>query len=410
MLTLEEYEEEFEEKALSSLLPTLGDNKRKDSEKASSNVPQRKWKLRLERTSDIPYNDVLFNNNDKEKYFIYRPSGGLNNQRIEFEAALMFAKTFNRGLIVPMAGRHSSLREYLSLSLSDLIAMDLIFDFRSIASGEFQNVRIVPLNMTFSGFLAQLRLKFPHSCDFKFARLASKNRNGNHFCATSDFINKGLSSTKRFLVYDGHFYCHYFKKKRHEEVSSHMLYHPTLRALSVVLLQNLLNNRTQQQLSLYRHIPKFNAIHVRLGDYAKVSGPFVENDYIYSMKKAEFGKRVPVYVASDETMASKSLKRLGKAYHLLFFNDLDSYLVGAFMNTFSDKTVHSAMDLFGVVEQLMCARSNKFHGFALSTFTKHIQFMKEHMNLSIPESQWELETENKGSLVKVEVSHIGMRK
>ena len=35
--------------------------------------------LVLERTTDIPYNDVLYNQSDKTRYFIYQPSGKIIN-------------------------------------------------------------------------------------------------------------------------------------------------------------------------------------------------------------------------------------------------------------------------------------------------------------------------------------------
>eukprot|EP00511_Aplanochytrium_stocchinoi_P005475 CAMPEP_0204841884 /NCGR_PEP_ID=MMETSP1346-20131115/43979_1 /ASSEMBLY_ACC=CAM_ASM_000771 /TAXON_ID=215587 /ORGANISM="Aplanochytrium stocchinoi, Strain GSBS06" /LENGTH=64 /DNA_ID=CAMNT_0051980349 /DNA_START=18 /DNA_END=209 /DNA_ORIENTATION=- len=64
--------------------------------------------------------------------------------------------------------------------------------------------------MTFTNFVKELRRRFPEKCSEDFSHLASRRRDGNHNCGTTGFIEHGmLMNNKRFLIYEGHFYCHY---------------------------------------------------------------------------------------------------------------------------------------------------------------------------------------------------------
>jgi len=61
-------------------------------------------KFKIVRTSRLPYNFIL----PGERYLIYSPSGGFNNQREELESAVQIALMTNRTLLAPMAGKHTS--------------------------------------------------------------------------------------------------------------------------------------------------------------------------------------------------------------------------------------------------------------------------------------------------------------
>ena len=94
----------------------------------------------------MPYNQI----NLDEKYLIYSPSGGFNNQREELESAVEVAFLLNRTLFVPMAGKHTSFwMRYgmLRPERNEVVPMDHVLDLDYLGSYE-TGVRLVPLNNT----------------------------------------------------------------------------------------------------------------------------------------------------------------------------------------------------------------------------------------------------------------------
>ena len=130
------------------------------------------------RTSNATYNEVA----DDERYFVYSPSGGFNNQRLELEFALRMAKVFNRTLVVPMAAKHSDLwRGYWYLSQEDLYPMDRIIDFKHMES---YGVKLLPLNITLSKFVDVVSRKYGKAnvtLDYA-AKFKARERLGLHAC------------------------------------------------------------------------------------------------------------------------------------------------------------------------------------------------------------------------------------
>ena len=58
-----------------------------------------------------------------EKYFIFQPSGGLSNQRIIIEQALVVCRALNRTCVLPMAAKHTSMwYNYNKQPLTDLMS------------------------------------------------------------------------------------------------------------------------------------------------------------------------------------------------------------------------------------------------------------------------------------------------
>ena len=45
---------------------------------------------------------------DEQNYFVYQPSGGLNNQRVLLEHALVICQLLNRTCLVPPAAAHTN--------------------------------------------------------------------------------------------------------------------------------------------------------------------------------------------------------------------------------------------------------------------------------------------------------------
>uniref|UniRef100_A0A7S3LNV6 O-fucosyltransferase family protein n=1 Tax=Aplanochytrium stocchinoi TaxID=215587 RepID=A0A7S3LNV6_9STRA len=342
--------------------------------------PSNELELVLDRTTDIPYNDVLYNNEDKSKYFVYQPSGGMNNQRIELEAALLFANKLGRNLIVPMAGKHSSISAYMRLKPNELVPMDVIFDFKYISRDQFADIKLVPINMTLPDFIKQLRRKFPEDCsDRTFNRAATRDRVDNTACGTYGFLKAAKAQkAKRFLIYEGHFYCHYFRYPEQADASRYMRYNPILRSYTLLLLKNTFKAEGGK-------IRRFNAFHSRRGDYKNKLG-YMQGYAKYQMKKKDFDTSVPMYIATEPTESIVGFDKIKKRFSTYFYRDLNQTLMKAFRNTFRSKTKSTINDMFGVIEQLIGTYAEKFQGTNISTFSKFIVFMRNNRNLLFPET------------------------
>jgi len=100
-----------------------------DDEVARAMATPRAAAPSLPRTSRVPYNALAEN----DRYLCYSPSGGWTNQMIELASALLFARSSNRSLVVPMAAEHTSgWQHYDALRLDALFPADRILDFEHL--------------------------------------------------------------------------------------------------------------------------------------------------------------------------------------------------------------------------------------------------------------------------------------
>lgn len=108
--------------------------------------------MRPVRTSAVGYNEVK----DGERYFVYSPSGGFNNQRKELESAMRIAIVLNRTLLVPMIAKHTSgWSKYHDLKNESLLPADVLLDFE-LMKRYSPKLKLVPMNIP----VKQLEEKF----------------------------------------------------------------------------------------------------------------------------------------------------------------------------------------------------------------------------------------------------------
>ena len=117
--------------------------------------------------------------------------------------------------------------------------------------------------------------------------------------------------------------------------------------------------------NVIKKISKYNALHVRRGDFLYS----MSNDYLDSVNDGEkilekilpiIPNNIPLYISTDETNLD-FFEPLKKFYKIYFYKDFDYDL---------DNLERA------VLEQVICANSNNFHGSWLSTYTKRINVMR----------------------------------
>jgi hypothetical protein len=104
---------------------------------------------RLPRTYPGEYGKL----NAKELYFMYSPSGGFSNQRVELENALMIGRMLNRTVLVPPIGKHTQMWwKYEALLPVHLYPADCVLDFARLLAIQ----KVVPFEEPIAQFLVRV--------------------------------------------------------------------------------------------------------------------------------------------------------------------------------------------------------------------------------------------------------------
>eukprot|EP00514_Thraustochytrium_sp_LLF1b_P004442 CAMPEP_0184516264 /NCGR_PEP_ID=MMETSP0198_2-20121128/4938_1 /TAXON_ID=1112570 /ORGANISM="Thraustochytrium sp., Strain LLF1b" /LENGTH=519 /DNA_ID=CAMNT_0026906577 /DNA_START=722 /DNA_END=2281 /DNA_ORIENTATION=- len=320
----------------------------------------------LPRTLDSEYNYLA----PGEKYFIYSPSGGFNNQLMCLVDGILFAKKVNRTLIVPMAAKHSNLfRGYLNVSRIDLVEMDMALDLKHLQA--LSGVRFVPLNTPLRDFV--------ESQDPETVRTIKLPSEGLLHPTDKSIYRRLLRATEhsvRKIVYlKGRFFTAHWLDK---EYWANARYAPYLQTFASKVHHNLFEGN-------------YNAMHIRLGDYEKRSEKFSKDGSAYLASAIEFGfeKHVPLYIAAEEPREYFYFKPLLEYFDKVVFQDdlLENPETRKWLIDYTLRTPASSIrnDLFGLIEQLICSRATKFLGTHVSTFSLTISVMRRRLSGSIPE-------------------------
>lgn len=166
---------------------------------------------------------------------------------------------------------------------------------------------------------------------------------------------------------------------------AHVRYSPYLLKLSYLISKNFFNN-------------DFDAFHVRLGDYSKKAKLSVHDGsgFVNFGLQNGFSKERPVYIATDGDVFDDLSKHKFSNWFSPFraFKKVipetrlaeDDEIAGALMD-FRNRLPNSDIyrDMFGLVEQLVCARARTFVGTSVSTFTKTIVQKRVHLKSAVPD-------------------------
>lgn len=119
--------------------------KRPNEEYCELDIPFQPPPLPLEEYDpEFDYNPEV---EDERTYFVYQPSGGLNNQRVLLEHALVICQLLNRTCVVPPAAAHTNYFEKYNIQPADTVTpMQRIFNFRELR--KVVNVVSIPSGQT----------------------------------------------------------------------------------------------------------------------------------------------------------------------------------------------------------------------------------------------------------------------
>lgn len=322
------------------------------------------------RTHEGPYNEMV----PGEKYFLYSPSGGFNNQREELTNAMEIARVLNRTLYVPMAARHTSFYSvYERLSgPADLFPMDRILDFPHM---EAYGVRTVPLNTTVLRMAARFAKEMgPNSVEILYHPSLPNPVESWHL---DDVVQLRRFKKPLLFIRGKGFYHHWFSSGVLTRIRKHTRYSEYLRRLSMRIVDEAIGK-------------PFYAMHVRLGDYKVKYGDHVSS-FIAGLVSTGRNhnwktRKFPLYLATDD--ARKSRADFGPIYSAFskyyVAETLPKDLVKEYRSLFPPRSMMKD-DMFGLLEQLICVQASDFVGSPGSTFSAWIMTMRALRKFTFPE-------------------------
>lgn len=321
--------------------------------------------LICERTIDVAYNRIDLSSRSQEKYFMYSPSGGFNNQRSELEYGVLITENIQRTLVVPMVGRHTTWwTRHADLSYDDLLPMDYIFD---MAYFQQFHPNIVLTNSTIPDLeerlLQQARgLSEPHL----FKELRPRRPEWSGKAAIRQHL--GRYPDRMLFLKGSSMYRKWHSDAVKYSVGEKLIFNPCFRRYAAEIAKKL--------------GPEFNAIHVRLGDYYKWGKVPSVRKLMAEMAELGFNESTPLYIATEPNRAQKFFAPLEAKYTKVFYSSDFHHVRHALKKQFKKPIVD---DLLGVIEQLVCILANGFIGTYYSNFSKYISMLRKHSNTSFPE-------------------------
>ncbi len=330
---------------------------------------------RLPRTSSRPYNEL----SPSVRYLVYTPSGGFSNQLICLLSAIHAARRSNRTVVVPMKAKHSDFwAGYWGLRPADLVPFDHALDLDYME--RMTQVPLLPLNVTLREFHqralggARRSTAGVDMLSIKVARGLKKAKSWQ----LSQYLDKLIASDKHVVVAWGSWFNHAYAEAGNDWAN--VRFSPYLARFSEVIARRVFNN-------------SFNAVHVRLGDYtarAKASSShFDAHAWASRAATLRFDHEMPLYIATDDRDNPGYFKPLLRVFRrtLRMHDILEDPAVATWMRDLRRRTPGEGVfdSLFGMVDQLVCARAEKFVGTSLSTFTQFILESRKHIARWLPD-------------------------
>ncbi|GBG25461.1 Hypothetical Protein FCC1311_016792 [Hondaea fermentalgiana] len=302
-----------------------------------------------------------------EKYFVYQPSGGMSNQRIILEQALLVAKALGRTLVVPPVCPHTSMFwNYNKVTWERTVQAFHVFDevrmnkaVRTLGLRHIILRRFVEFNEK-REFPKWHRVELPYKNSERDAPYTTQDLQRLYGDDPSEvlFFAK-YSMWKRFN----------FTDDEAEYAQSHVQLAPDFRMVARLATEGLFGTQP------------FNSVHVRFQDRDSALltdklGPatsFVKRLLKYNA--TEISPRL--YIATQPSRAASTyFEHFRKAGFELYFSRALAEVpaVGRFLSQFPQNDIQ--MSLLGILEQLICARSSLYLGTGFSTFSRYIRIKR----------------------------------
>jgi len=308
-----------------------------------------------------------------QKYFVYQPSGGLSNQRLILEHALLAAKALGRVLVVPPVAPHTSMFwNYNKVEWSRTVEAFKIFE-------KSQMERAVPV------------LGLKNCIHRRFVEFNEKRKSQNwlrvlrdrkspdiHPLTTSELQTLYGNSTANVL-----FFAQTTMWRGFNFTESEMAFARN----HVQLNQSFRHVARLATAEMFPAGVPFSAVHIRFEDrYTQVisdtvRGPGVFLSRLNRHNASSFSKQL--YIATQPSrIYSTYFETFRKAgFELTFSKDvLKSRTVLAFLDQFPKNDI--LVSILGLLEQLICARAVVFAGTGFSTFSFYIRVKRNNKLLA----------------------------
>lgn len=308
-----------------------------------------------------------------EKFFIYQPSGGWNNQRLLLENAMVVCMLLKRTCIVPPASPHSNYyRNYNQIPSTGVVSMSRVLNFEAL--NQVVRVRTPPKGHTLSSFLEQE--VFPKHSVRTVIKDISKWQKGYLIkWGERDMVRLFGNVSAQFLYFANQTMWGTMEWKgaamgrfEKRDVQMHTMPANHIKAMARRLAELM---------------GPYHAVHIRRGDKVGEVN-FKDVSHLpewWASKIAQYKQKTSkVYIATDEAKRSFFDTFVEHGLEPVFFESLPEYetLVKPYLSHFPSRM---NMDILGMVEQLLCTYANKFLGSGYSTFTTFILRMRKYRHV-----------------------------
>ncbi len=311
-----------------------------------------------------------------DKYIIFEPwHGGFNNIRMTFELVCSIAFRLNRILVLP--------NPYRITHLDNVNGFDTFFDIadiglQTITINEFCNIYNISIHNISSNWteIKNISTVYNFLPDASYINLTdecqidkiyTKNRQIITIDNTPEniFFEHNLLGTFYSLIYDNHML------ELVKYVKRHIHYKEDIFTQANVIVEYL-NTTYTNYYSLHIRRTDFNSA------YKQVCIPM---NMMYNNIRELIPLGSCVYISTDNKNKDE-FQELREKYRLVFFEDV-VHLLNTGYNT----------DLYGMLEQIICARGVKFIGTHLSTFSCYIYRLRGYMT-DISDKNYYINTHN----------------
>eukprot|EP00511_Aplanochytrium_stocchinoi_P000093 CAMPEP_0204822766 /NCGR_PEP_ID=MMETSP1346-20131115/949_1 /ASSEMBLY_ACC=CAM_ASM_000771 /TAXON_ID=215587 /ORGANISM="Aplanochytrium stocchinoi, Strain GSBS06" /LENGTH=634 /DNA_ID=CAMNT_0051949149 /DNA_START=328 /DNA_END=2232 /DNA_ORIENTATION=+ len=318
-----------------------------------------------------PAFDYRFDPDDTRKYFVYQPSGGMNNQRKQFENALIICMLLKRTCVAPPIAAHSNYFHNYNKQVGRTLAnAQRIFDFPEILKEV--DVVSIPPGVSFMDWIEEHKTDgtwYKVNRDYKKFKVVPKW--GERY-----FKSKLATIKSKFIYFANHSMWGTLQWK-----GTRAGYYEKKIVQEVVMYNNVLK-RTAQKLSLeLGENGAYHSMHVRRGDkkteasFASVSH---DNQWYVERLLPWRNESKYLYIATDEHDRSYFSDFNETTFHRYFWEDLNQDILLPFLKRYPNRMF---MDVLSIIEQLLCTYSIKFLGSGYSTLSVYILRMRKHRHV-----------------------------
>ena len=258
------------------------------------------------------------------------------------------------------------------LETEEMFPADRLLDFPWIQK---QDVRVLPLNMSLKTFLM---VKMRNEQNYRTIRAGNKDwyvwytRNAKERKQkpiTKKLIQSWKNRKEKFILLSGGSMWQRMGYPDSDEFNLKWIrYAPYFRNMAIRLSKHIMGG-------------SFNAMHIRMGDYAQKRIDEYHQDvgslFLYLSKKLKFADASPnLYIATEPKSNYSEFEGLTNTFNTMFSPQLHDDIVSEFDSLFTELQAQLRNDMFGNVEQMICALAIRFKGTSWSWFSQYIRLLR----------------------------------